>query len=99
MKLSFKHLYGDKWGHLQKAGNKWEDPSITFPSGFMPEKGKKYDCDVISTLATFVYNDTNYAVFTARLKNSGNLLDKLDYKHRKREPEKTALQLAFENAK
>lgn len=98
MSLTFEHLYDDRWGHIQKARYKWENPTIIFPSDFTPEIGKKYACRIMQTNATFVYNGVTYNVLSAYLENCAAMADEIAYDFRERPPKKTAMELAFENA-
>lgn len=98
MRLAFEHLYDNRYGYIQKSRNRWESPTITFPLGFVPEIGKKYSCRIIPTNATFVYNDVTYNVSSAYLENCAGITEEINYEFRKREPEKTTMELAFENA-
>jgi len=96
--LSFEHLYDDKWGHIQKAMNRWEKPTIIFPLGFVPEVGKKYNCNMFRTSATFIYNNVAYNVSSAHLENCAGITEEIDYKFRKRPLVKTTMESAFKNA-
>lgn len=99
MELTFKHLYDDKWAHIQKRRNKYDRPTLIFPHGFIPVIGKKYPCIVnIRPLATFTYNDTNYNVSVAYLKREASIIDRIDYKFGLRKVKKTTMGLAFERA-
>ena len=99
MNLTFKHLYDDTWGHICKPEVKHALPIIIFPYNFTPVHGKEYTCSTLSTSATFVYNGTEYNVMTAFLENSASSMEKMDYKYKKQKKVKTAIELAFENAK
>lgn len=98
-KLSFEHLYDDRWGHIRKSAYSFISPTIIFPLGFMPENGKKYDCEVIETSATFIYNGVSYKVLSAYLENCAGITEEIEYAVRELPPEKTAMEKAFENAK
>lgn len=97
-KISFKHLYDDRLGNIKKARNRWENHTIIFPSDFIPKIGKKYACRILETNATFVYNGVTYNVSSAYLENCAAMADEIAYDFRKRPPNKTAMELAFENA-
>jgi hypothetical protein len=98
MNLAFKHLYDDKWACIQKPRYNWKRPTIIFPNNFNPETGKNYSCNIISTPATFIYNDINYNVSIAHLEDRASIIEEIDYKYKPRKAAKTAMQLAFEKA-
>lgn len=98
IELSFEHLYDNRCGCIQKVRKKWEHPTIIFPFDFIPETGKKYSCVIECTNAVFVYNNILYRVSSAYLEDRASFMEEIDYKLKKQEPEKTTMQLAFENA-
>lgn len=98
MSLVFKHLYDNKWACIQKPEHNWERPTIIFPNDFNPETGKSYFCNIVSTMATFVYNNTDYNVSIAHLEDRASIIEEIDHKYKPRKIEKTAMQLAFEKA-
>lgn len=98
MDLIFKHLYDDKWGHIQKSRCNWERSTIIFPHDFNPKIGQSYFCRIVSTPATFVYNDIAYNVSIAHLEDRAGIIEEIDYKYKPRKIGKTAMQLAFEKA-
>lgn len=102
MNLIFRHLYDDKYAFFPRK-EKWQTPTITLASGFIPEVGKSYNCTVVNTMiGTFVYNGIKYDLSIAKLSDEANILDRLDYQSKEFEERmglKTSMADVFKNAK
>uniref|UniRef100_A0A6M3MA20 Uncharacterized protein n=1 Tax=viral metagenome TaxID=1070528 RepID=A0A6M3MA20_9ZZZZ len=102
MKLVFRHLYNDKYAHFPKK-EKWQTPVIVLASGFVPEVGKSYKCDVADTMmGSFVYDGVRYDLSIATLSNEAGILDKLgpmSCEFEERMGLRTPMADAFEKAK